>query len=83
MWNHCVSTFSQRFYGMPMSLIGIVVLVLLVLFLFKLFTKETTVNNYLQRPVNSDAEDSLHILQVRLAKGVIGVEEFERLKSYL
>lgn len=83
MWNSCATWFQPRHFGMPMGLLTILVLFFLILAVFKLFTKKSARPDGRERIVNTDTEDTLHILKVRLAKGEIDVEEFNRLKSYL
>lgn len=83
MWNSCTSWFPPRFFGMPMGLLTVMALFFLILVVFRLFAKKSARAGGRERIANTDREDTLHILKVRLAKGEIDVEEFNRLKSYL
>ena len=83
MWDTCIAGFPPVFRGMPMGILGIVLLIVLGLILFKLFSNKNVAPKNSARPTATDQEDSLHILKVRLAKGEIDVEEFNKLKSSL
>ncbi len=78
MWNSCASILPVHFWGMPSGILGLSLLIGFVFFLIKLFTRTPPACNR-----NKDREDTLKILQVRLAKGQISIDEFNKLKSYL
>ena len=78
MWNYCAATFSSRFFGMPFGMIGMFMLIGLVFCAVCFFRRRPPTYH-----CNRDREDTLKILQTRLAKGEISIEEFNKLKSYL
>lgn len=76
MWS-CMSNFG----GHPWGLGTIIFLLLLGLMGFAII-RAVSGRKDTRNHVN-DRNDSLEILKIRLARGEISIEEFERLKSYL
>lgn len=76
MWS-CLTSFGGHPWGIG-TIIFIAILVALAVVLVRAFTRRTDNRSHIR-----DKVDSLAILKVRLARGEISVEEYERLRTYL
>lgn len=76
MWS-CMSNFGGHPWGFG-TIIFLLILGLLVYAVIRAVGGRKDTRNHI-----SDRNDSLEILKIRLAKGEISIEEFERLKDYL
>ena len=73
----CMSNFGGHPWGFG-TIVFLAIIIFLVAFVTRVFTLRPDTRHHIQ-----DRVDSLEILKVRLAKGDISMEEFERLRSYL
>ena len=76
MWS-CMSNFGGHPWGFG-TIFFLIILGLLAYAVIRAVNGHKDTRNHL-----NDRNDSLEILKIRLARGEIDVEEFERLKSYL
>jgi len=76
MWS-CMSNFGGHPWGLG-TIIFLLILGFLVFAIIRAVSGRKDTRNHF-----SDRNDSLEILKIRLARGEIGIEEFDRLKSYL
>lgn len=78
----CRYGWHESIMGFPMgSIVTLILLMALMVLAYKLYTNHQQGRSF--NSVFSDKSSSLQILENRLAKGEISIEEFEKLKQIL
>lgn len=78
----CNFGWQMPFMGFPMGgIVSLLVVAALIAVLFKCYSARQADKS--MHSVVADKNSSLHILEMRLARGEISIEEFEKLKQIL